>query len=121
MLTAVRLFILAMLAKLFGWLCSLSSYSIWLNIQDGFTGCLLCCLDVYAGSFCWLCMLSGYAGYAIWIFILAILAELAGYNLYTGSPSVYAGCAAWLFMLSMLSGSAGMLYGCLCLLAGWLI
>jgi len=59
MLTAVWLFILAKLAKLFGRLCSLSGYSIWLNIQDGFTGCLLCCLDVYAGSFSWLCMLAG--------------------------------------------------------------
>jgi hypothetical protein len=108
MLTAVWLFILAMLSKLFGWLCSLSGYSVWVNIQDGFTGCLLCYLDVYAGSFCWMFML---AGYAIWIFILAILAELTSCNLYVGSSSVYAGCAAWLFMLSKVAGSAGMLDG----------
>jgi hypothetical protein len=73
-------------------------------------------------------MLAGYGGYDIWIFILAILAELAGYNIYAGSPSVYPGCAAWLLMLPMLAGSASMLDGCLCLLsgfvfcqAGWLI
>jgi len=71
-------------------------------------------------------MLAGYAGCASWIFILAILAELAGYNIYAGSPSVYAGCAAWLFMLSMLAGSAGyarwfsMLSGWLRILSGWL-
>jgi hypothetical protein len=59
------------------------------------------------------------AGYAIWIFILAILAELASCNLYVGSPSVYAGCAAWLFMLSKLAGSAGMLDGFLFFLAGF--
>jgi hypothetical protein len=64
-------------------------------------------------------MLAGYAGYAIWIFILAILAELASCNLYAGSPSVCAGCAAWLFMLSKLAGSAGMLDGFLCFLAGF--
>jgi hypothetical protein len=71
-------------------------------------------------------MLVGYAGCASWIFVLAMLAELAGYNIYAGTPSVYDGCDAWLFMLSMLAGSPeyarlfSMLSGWLRFLSGWL-
>jgi hypothetical protein len=73
-------------------------------------------MDVYAGSFCWLFML---AVFAIWVFILAILVELASGNIYAGSPSVYACCAAWLFILSKFAGSAGMLDSFQCFLAGF--
>jgi hypothetical protein len=54
-------------------------------------------------------MLAGYGGYAIWIFILAILAELAGYN-------IYAGCVPWLCCLAVNAAYARWL----CEYARWL-